>query len=318
MRFRRVPSVIVGIFPGVLARQGSHRPGLRNVSSNGAPRAPRQHRGAWSLMEVLVVFAILGVLLGLGLVVLTRMREQANVLKCKSNLRDLALAVHNYHAAHGHMPPYASGRMKEIYGSWFVHLMPYVEQQAVYETLVKGQRTQDQNGLRLFTDGRYLPGVHGVHFQLLLCPSDPTHIPSDDAATNYLANWYAFTDDNRGFYRPAQRFSELTDGLTNVVLFGEGYSECNGLPRLALYSTHYHNFGVTQHGAPSDDPYYAPADYTMFQVRPAVCDPWRAQTPHSEMNVALADGSVQAISPSISDTNWKYALKPRDGHNMPD
>ena len=63
----------------------------------------------------------------------------------------------------------------------------------------------------------------------------------------------------------------------------------------------------------SDDPSYLPNDYTMFQVQPGNCDKWRAQTPHSEMHVALADGSVTSVSASISPANWRSLLKPRDG-----
>ncbi len=213
------------------------------------------------------------------------------------------------------MPPYASGRMRELYGGWFVHLLPYVGQEAVYERLQNGQLVQ-RDGLRLFTDGRRLPGVEGVLYPQLICPSDPTDLPTIDAPTNYLANWFAFSDEQPGFYRPAQRFDDLADGLSAIVLFGEAYSFCDELPRLALYSTHYHNFGVTQEGWASDDAHYAPRDYTMFQVRPATCDKWRTQTPHTEMHIALADGSVRAVSRDISSATWAQALKPRDGQAL--
>ncbi len=278
-------------------------------------QAPRQGRGAWSLIEAVVVIAIFGILVSLGLTVLTRVREQANQLQCRNNLKQLALAVHAHHTDRGIMPPYASGLGQEIIGSWFVHLLPYLSHEDVYQRLATGQRVQS-NGSHMVSDGRYLPGVHGVRFPELICPSDPTDIDTQDAPTNYLANWYAFTNANKGAYHRPQRFSDLTDGLSQVVLFAEGYSQCGHLPRPALWSAHFHNFGITQQGWPSDAPRYEPQDYTMFQVRPTHCDPWRTQTPHSEMNVALADGSVRAISPGISDTTWKDALKPRDGQIM--
>ncbi len=299
MPFCHVTRARAHLFSGAFALPGSHCH-HHNGPRNGAARSPRHLRRAWTLLELLVVFAVLSVILALGLTILTRVREQANQLKCRSNLKDLALAVHSYHAAHGHMPPYASGRRKEIYGSWFVHLLPEVEQEAVYQDLATGQRTH-HDGIQTFTDGRYLPGVYGVRFPELLCPSDPTHISSHDAPTNYLANWYAFTDDSPGLYRPAQRFNDLTDGLTHVVLFAEAYSQCGDLPRLALYSDYYHNFGVTQHGLASDDPYYAPKDYTMFQVRPVHCDKWRCKHPTAKCPwpwpTAASGRSAQASLP---------------------
>jgi hypothetical protein len=279
------------------------------------PRKPRLRRSAWTLTELLVAFAILGILLALGLTALNRAREQANALQCRTNLKNLALAVHAHHTIKGTMPPYASGMRQEIIGSWFTHLLPYVGHQDVYDRLANGQRVSMQ-GVRMVADGRYLPGVHGVMFPELICPSDPTRILTDDAPTNYLANWYAFTNANKDAYHPPERFIDLHDGLSNVVLFAEAYSQAGRVSRLALYSAGYHNFGITQKGLPSDDHSYAPEDYSMFQVRPVHADKWRTQTPHSEMPVALADGSVRAVNPNISLTTWKHALKPRDGHEL--
>jgi hypothetical protein len=88
------------------------------------------------------------------------------------------------------------------------------------------------------------------------------------------------------------------------------------LPRLALISPQHHNFGVTPQGMPSDDPLYAPNDYTMMQVRPASCDNWLAQTPHLAMNVIFADGSIRSIAADISPTLWKELLKPQDSRPL--
>jgi hypothetical protein len=85
--------------------------------------------------------------------------------------------------------------------------------------------------------------------------------------------------------------------------------------RPALVACCTHNFGVTWHGKPSDDPSYAPTDYTMFQLAPPVadCDNQRAQTPHSSMPVALADGGSRLVVRTIDPAVWKQLLKPRDG-----
>ena len=58
-------------------------------------------------------------------------------------------------------------------------------------------------------------------------------------------------------------------------------NEADKLTRQALYAAHYHNFGITQEGLPSDDPWYAPYDYLMFQRQPAKCDSWR--TPNNNV-----------------------------------
>jgi hypothetical protein len=265
------------------------------------------------LLESLVALFLIGVLLGLLLPAISMVRERANQLACRNNLKDLALAVHHHHMEKGVMPPYATGKMNEIYGGRYVHLLAYEGYENVDTLLSQGQRSQ-HHGLRVASDGRYLPGVHNAFFPNLVCPSDPTRaLAGDEGLTNYLANWYVLTDDHQGFYRPAQSFNHISDGLSNTVLFAEGYSRCDGLPRLALYSAVFHNFGVTQAGLPSDSPRLAPADYTMFQVQPPHCDKLRSQTPHRVMNAALADGSSRSIAADITPATWKELLKPQDG-----
>ena len=271
-------------------------------------------RNGVSLLETLLGIFVIGVFASLAIPILGRVREQSNQTDCANNLKNLVLSVHNYHADNGKMPPYATGRMNEIYGGWYVYLLAYQQQQEIYERLVQARNTNNR-GLRVATEGRYLPGVYGAPFPSLVCPSDPSRGSTEvgDSLTNYLANWYAFTDDLRGFYRPAQKFDLVLDGLSNTVFFAEGYSQCSQLPRLALYSAVYHNFGVTQSGLPSDDPRLMPQDYTMFQVQPSECDKLRSQTPHASMNAALGDGSVRTVSPAVSLVTWKSVLKPRDG-----
>src|ERR1043165_4783369 len=108
----------------------------------------------------------------------------------------------------------------------------------------------------------------------------------------------------------------LHSGLSNAVLFAEGYSTCNGLTREALLCCATHNFGITWHDKPSDDPSYLPENYMRFQIMPAVrgdspCDPLRAQTPHAQMPVAFADGSVRFFGADIPLDTWTRLMKPR-------
>jgi len=275
---------------------------------------PRKEPAGWTIIELLIVLAILAILIGLLLAAIQKVRESAAIVSCQHNLKDLVLAVHTYHQDHHTMPPYASGRAGEIFGSWYIHLLPYVGNMAMYETIRAGSEASD-GGVTVAGPGIALAGIRDAVFPHLLCPSDPNG--TREGRTNYLANWFAFSDGSNGIYSPPRKFAVLTDGLSNVVLFAEGYRECDGLPRLALLSAHHHNFGVTQEGKASDDPEYAPEDYTMFQVQPALCDKWRSQTPHQTMNVGMAAGEVRTVSSGVSLTAWKALLKPQDGAVVP-
>ncbi len=101
-------------------------------------------RGGFTLVELLVVIAIIGILIAMLLPAVQAAREAANRTQCGNNLRQLALAVHNYHDINGTIPPlYSNARNNSsLVGnakdgpSWAVYLLPYLEHRAAWEQLV--------------------------------------------------------------------------------------------------------------------------------------------------------------------------------------
>jgi prepilin-type processing-associated H-X9-DG protein len=238
-------------------------------------------------------------------------------------------------------PPANSARP---YGGWFVHLLPYIDQYPLYVRLLEDIQaagsnqdyydsctgtygawvttqynghtytSQQWNGTctGYHTGGIWIDGIHQATFPILQCPSDPTAtgdglVYGTWGSTNYLANYNAWGNGQSGLWTPPQPFAALKDGLSNIVLFGEGYATCDSVGRIALYSWYYHNFGLDWYEVPNT---------LMFQDQPLDkdCDNWRAQSGHvGGMNVALADGSVRLVHASISQQSWTAALLPRDG-----
>jgi prepilin-type N-terminal cleavage/methylation domain-containing protein len=141
-------------------------------------------------------------------------------------------------------------------------------------------------------------------FELLQCPNDPTWQSTGVpwrygrpwGFTSYQANWNAWTNGigAQAPSNPPVKFGDISDGLSNTILFGEGYALCDGRWRFHFYSAYdHHNFGINWRREPNS---------YMFQDHPQVrnCNNWRLQGMHYGLNVAMMDASVRTILPTIS------------------
>lgn len=138
-------------------------------------RQKRRHAPAFTLVELLVVIAIIGILIALLLPAVQAAREAARRIQCTNQLKQLALAMHNYHAALKSFPagglprpsPNACGGVCGIaYGGhgWLEELLPFVEQQALHDRIKFSVAMNLEPNRSLIRD-LVIAGV--------ACPSDP-------------------------------------------------------------------------------------------------------------------------------------------------
>jgi prepilin-type N-terminal cleavage/methylation domain-containing protein len=320
---------------------------------------PKSRRGGFTLVELLVVIAIIGVLIGLLLPAVQAVRESAQRAQCQNNLKQLGVAVHNFHSVYGMMPTYFGvfpvstdvypwDNRTEMYGGWFAHLLPFVEQDNVYKKAMADVQASGWNephftgsqqnctpgnvvvqqynghtyvyqqwncsgGSGYVDDGIWIDGVHQATYKVLQCPSDPSAIPVGLVydywgSTNYMANNNAWAIPNN------QSLWALPTRFLSMT---------DGTSNTVLFGEGYANcdtigrialYSWYYHAFGLD--WYGQANQNLFQDRPAVkdCDNWRAQSGHrGGMNVGLADASVRVVNPGISLATWTNALLPADG-----
>jgi prepilin-type N-terminal cleavage/methylation domain-containing protein len=220
----------------------------------------RPERKGFSVIELLVVTLIVAIVLALLLPAIQKVREAASRARCQNNLKQIALAVHLYHDGNGilpynslvpsDLPPYGVYGSNTRSWSWLALLLPYLEQQALYQ---KGHIPSNT-----LYDSR---DVVAARVPLLLCPSDDVFDagPNDLAAdlgiwnppfisagyTNYKgvggSNWAwgesrwrnigangkidGLAEGDGMFFRSDYRFKKgfaaVTDGLSNTFMIGE-------------------------------------------------------------------------------------------------
>ena len=134
----------------------------------------RKSLRAFTLVELLVVIAIIGILVALLLPAVQAAREAARRSQCSNNLKQIGLAMHNYHSAHGRLPYGASAIFDhEPGGSWGAFILPYLEQQPAFDQFdFSVDMTHANNAEAIKT-------VVPVY----LCPTDP-------GSSNPICTWH--------------------------------------------------------------------------------------------------------------------------------
>jgi prepilin-type N-terminal cleavage/methylation domain-containing protein/prepilin-type processing-associated H-X9-DG protein len=144
-----------------------------------------QRRAAFTLVELLVVIAIIGILIALLLPAVQKVRESAARTQCTNNLKQLGIAGHAYHDTLGRLPPavlmpYAQANNDPLTGgaanpfgpNWAVFILPFIEQQALYDVAKPLTYPGTNNLSNLTSYNLSWRQVRGYTVKTYLCPSD--------------------------------------------------------------------------------------------------------------------------------------------------
>jgi prepilin-type N-terminal cleavage/methylation domain-containing protein len=202
-------------------------------------------RKGFTLVELLVVIAIIGILVGLLLPAVQAAREAARRMSCSNNVKQLALAMHNYHDTHKSFPCFATQNGQNSYWrgySAFTSILPQIEQSALWSTV----STSSNNFFFNWDEGgaAFAPfyTARATRISAFICPSARRYNTngtgwSNGPGCNYgvsfgsTIKWDDYTRQN-GFFRGqssrtaqcSTNFGSIIDGTSNTIMLSEHLS----------------------------------------------------------------------------------------------
>lgn len=304
-------------------------------------------RVGFTLVELLVVIAIIGILVGLLLPAVQAAREAARRMQCSNNLKQIGLALHNYHDGHRSFPKIwyywngnSNGTDRQPAGffpgfGWRVMILPYMEQGNLYNQFNFQQTIHSTMG----TPSNF--SLVQIPVQTYICPSDPVGTHTRPGNQNLWSNWcfphgscpqntpiavthykgltgagydqvFATVPYPAGMFDRRRgtglKFSSMPDGTTNTIAVTESSPEFNAWTGWATWHVEAH----AQQGPNHARRFFGTTGRTATQHG------WTAGLTASSfhtggVNTVMGDGSVHFLSETINLAVYQQLVDPDDG-----
>jgi prepilin-type N-terminal cleavage/methylation domain-containing protein len=195
----------------------------------------------FTLVELLVVIAIIGILVALLLPAVQAAREAARRMSCSNNMKNIALAFHNYHDTHKKFPIYsnrlvhAGGTQVAVWEGFSAHslILPFMEQSPLYDRIETQKKSVNVvwGWRHNFTGTGNFDALRRTKIAAFVCPSDGSKSGVEAGNCSYAVSegcalgWSNSNARNNGVFGRETGFEramqDITDGTANTILMGE-------------------------------------------------------------------------------------------------
>jgi prepilin-type N-terminal cleavage/methylation domain-containing protein/prepilin-type processing-associated H-X9-DG protein len=294
--------------------------------------ASRDTTAAFTLVELLVVITIIGILIALLLPAVQAAREAARRMQCANNIKQACLAMHNYHDQFSSLPV---GSYSCCWGTWQVAVLPFLEQQALYDLYDHGGKATMDWNFAYFSGNNLAVCQHRI--AALTCPSDQCQQTFVPPVPGVQCHNYAVNYGNTGYFSQTDgpvadvsnvvfggapfamsgcgagvgkaicfTFADVVDGLSNTLMLAEviqgvkngpGTSDFRGLTWWGL-GAGFETYASPNSSSPDilvEDNYCQEGDADV------PCDPVRMSSPNRPANLAARSRHAGGVNVGLCD-----------------